>query len=382
MKLELESLRVELATAHSEIDKFMLEIISLKELNKKYEQVIENLKKVCTTTTLPTKVQHLSAKKKKRISSNKIDITPMRDTKKSLQGNESFTESENDEQAIKTSCTRKEEIEIEKKVEDMQQKKKKPTHTDVTPLKALKEERVKQIHIIGGQQCVGLAERLIDMRSNTRYEKLKVSSVTKPNAKTEEILGPGSTRNISKDDWVILSVGEHDSNPIKTLIELSSALKKLTECDVIVLGIQNSDHLQVSKLNYELKCICNQFKNCTFLTPNSFHEHETENRLRHLCSKINTIIDSQFYERTFLNFEFIRKFNQSKVIPPPKKTNTNLKRGTIPYYFQTKQTETKKKIPQMPNSFDKGTIPYYFKKTGEIFNKSNEENLQNNFFRP
>lgn len=69
----------------------------------------------------------------------------------------------------------------------------------------------KRLLIFGGVQCIGLSSRLIKSRLNSPYDKYDVCSFVKPNASSEEILKTCKLFNVDQNDFVVLSVGEHDN---------------------------------------------------------------------------------------------------------------------------------------------------------------------------
>lgn len=173
----------------------------------------------------------------------------------------------------------------------------------------------KKAFIFGSSQCTGLVSNMLKTRLHNRYEKYQFMSITKPNAETKEILNSAKMFDISPEDRVILCVGQHDNNPYDILAELSIFVKN-TKCQILVLQVFNSDHLNETKLNTMLKFICNQNKNCTYVEYD-FTQYYNNSYL--LCGKINSILDQLDYDSKFLSFKFktharrdIRKSFQNK----------------------------------------------------------------------
>lgn len=230
----------------------------------------------------------------------------------------------------------------------------------------------RKITIIGSQQCVGLSSRLIHSRQNSRYNKYQVSSIIKPNAASEEILKTCYQLECNENNYVILCVGENDSNPTQLIFELAAAIKRMRSLNILLINIENNIYLNTIKLNNELKILCQNMDNCNFI--------EISNRninrkyyLNDLCDNINRFIDYNDYSKTFLKSKKVRT-----CLKPVHK------RGTIPFYFMKMESSKKlSKTSDLPSgarstesrgTIKKGTIPYYFKK---ITNKNINDEMKN-----
>lgn len=99
----------------------------------------------------------------------------------------------------------------------------------------LSDSATGKIHIIGGKQCRGLWRTISETKTNTR-NKYCVTSFIKPNATTGEILTHCKSSRFLQGDHIILSVGEHDSDPRDVTSELYEALKALRRYHDIVIG--------------------------------------------------------------------------------------------------------------------------------------------------
>lgn len=80
---------------------------------------------------------------------------------------------------------------------------------------------------------------------------------------------------------------------LRNISELSYAVKHFKLCNVLVVNVLNNFHLNEIKLNREIKCITNLFRNCYFLETN-YHK-QLEHQIIH---KINSIQ----YKNKFLTF--------------------------------------------------------------------------------
>lgn len=230
-----------------------------------------------------------------------------------------------------------------------------------------------QLFILGSQQLRGLSRKLIESRKTIyNYENYEISSFIKPFAKTEDILKSSFSLNLTERDQLVICVGENDNNPTKLLYELSSALKLLNTCNIIIVNTNYNSYLNENMLNDSVKFLCSQFSNCEFLTIQMPNKQNNFKYLTYLSNKINHIIDSRFYKQNFLcSIKMLQSnysnYNKSCI---PKK-------GTIPYYFNNKKENTCK---QSTDHIKKGTIPYYFCKLGTNIPTIERLN-KNSFFR-
>lgn len=237
----------------------------------------------------------------------------------------------------------------------------------------LNSEISKRLLIFGGAQCIGLSSRLIKSRLNSPYDKYDVRSFIKPNASSEEILKTCKLYNVSQNDFVILSVGEHDCNPITIMTELSAALKSLT-CNVLILRVQNNLYLNEQKLNEMLKLVIKNYSHCKFVDL-KYSAADVGHNMHELCMKLNLIIDQVYYDAKFLDFKKAMYLRKSNLNRSPK---IKIVKGTIPYFFNKMKSKIENtKIEDIKTkSFNdalqpdehkatqplikKGTIPCYF----------------------
>lgn len=159
--------------------------------------------------------------------------------------------------------------------------------------------RQKNIYIFGGKQCTNLATQLIGHRQtvNTTSENYKISSYVKPNACTEHITNTLKTYTFAEEDILILSLGEHDHDPTKLMIEVSTVLNSMEKNRVYILSVPNI-YLNEKRLNGRLKLICNYFDNCSFIDLHDGKQYHTAN-VGHNCTRINMIIDQHDYNNKF-----------------------------------------------------------------------------------
>lgn len=329
LKTEIEELKSLLSSTQNELDNtILINNQLLREINKLKQEIIA-LKDFCTSPLSIIRKGVVSSRKKKvrRLILNTSPSLPMACLNSSLPLNKSSTEIGHTEDT---------------------------NHIDETPLPSRK------IHIIGGRQCRGLCMSLIKSRQNNPYETYEIRSNIKPDASTEEILSSLDISNISTHDRVILSVGEHDQNPMKIMTELSASLKRLSHCTVIILSIKKNPHLNEKKVNEMLKLISNNFQNCNFVDLSYNYVNKTllyGKNLYEWCKKINFVIDQLDYDYKFLRFNK-RQQNHGNLNSNRYVYNggnkQKYKKGTIPYYFpiisDTKSTSIETKEQKTINS--------------------------------
>ncbi|KAH9629228.1 hypothetical protein HF086_008310 [Spodoptera exigua] len=210
----------------------------------------------------------------------------------------------------------------------------------------MKNEVKPELHILGGQQFAGLASQLIHSRANSNYEKYRISSTIKSQASSEEILKSSCELTDSSDNYIIVCVGENDTNPNKIVIELVSLLKNMQKTNVVVFNVLHNKYLNTNMINNSIQLICKNFKNCSFVKVDSYNSNKYYYFME-LCRKINYVIDSKFYSRVFLT-------GRNKFVNNNDKTEykTVPRRGTIPYYF--------KPISRTTNQYDNNAITQQF----------------------
>lgn len=307
------------------MENIIIENNDLKKQIAHLNRQIRTLKTLCTPSMFEEKISNVSSsvnktKKNKKKKKRRLTLELFDDKIKRFQSedtniitDDSIVEEESEELELlndsKENHYEKEELYIsiakDKKSEERQEIE--PVILKETPKKIKCRSSGRKLFIIGGAQCTNLRKKLESHRTNTPYEKYNVIAYLKPNAETEEILKACNWIDADPTDKIVLSIGEHDCNPTKILIELSCILKSLTtRCPVIVLGIKKNVCLNELKLNSKIKNVCNHFSNCTFI------DVEKMNNINALCKKINTVLDHIDY-----------KYQDNM----PKK-------GTIPYYFK------------------------------------------------
>lgn len=380
---QINTLKIQLESANNQIDELLLENSSLiKELEKK-QALINKMNIILTGSTQNKKSKKKKMSDKKHLSKRKLNFQ------------------------CDTPCSKAEdEYSVSR---SLRTDSKQTNILHATPEKKEFNISTKNIYIIGGQQCVGLASQLTTSRRDTKYEQYNISAITKPYALTKDILKSCYSLRAKRNDYVIISVGENDYNPTRLQIELSAALKYFENCNVILLGISANSYLNETKLNNYFKKICSNLSNCKLI---NCYNNNLKNSIfiENLCYKINLYIDSCDYETKYLPMFKNKHFSRwtagksvSRVLQNTQNANSFVensafqlkpKKGTIPFYFPVLY-KNNKNIEDSQNGqfitqpdihkYKKGTIPFYFpiktQKYQEFVALQSAMQIKNKFFR-
>ncbi|PZC79719.1 hypothetical protein B5X24_HaOG216027 [Helicoverpa armigera] len=206
---------------------------------------------------------------------------------------------------------------------------------DIEKVQETTEIRPK-VFIAGGGQLAGLASKLILSRMGTRFEEYRISSVIKTNVNTCELLKSTTHLEDNKENYLILCVGEYDTNPNSVLYDLVGTLKSLQNIKILVLNVVRNRYLNEGMLNNLLKNVCYHFNNCKFLEIPLSSYYNRKQYMVNVCHEINLVLDSEYYNKIFLK-------QRNKQIETLSKTSSSLpKKGTIPYYFSQKKCKISK----------------------------------------
>lgn len=356
LRSEISKLKSSLSSTQNELDNIILENLELKKKLSQLNQEVTILKNLCTSpVTSIKKKKRLNKKERVRrrltesflnTSENADIISPVENltTSNSIQSVPILSEESNVctnslqknngrnvvckkiDFSNSESSTTKDNVEVlnlkDKKIN------KKPYYQNLNYAETNTQHR---LFIFGGKQCSTLSENLIKSRRHNPYVRYKISSFIKPYAETEDILRCCALYDITSEDRVILCVGEHDSNPTKVMIELSSILKSLYMCPVLILKVFNNKFLNEIKLNNMLKSICNQFSHCKFVDDSiDFIIGSHKYYIQHVCKGINSALDKIDYDLKFL--PFIKDSVKIMHAVAPVKTFVNASTQTIDYY--------------------------------------------------
>lgn len=358
LKAEIHQLKTNLASTQNEMENIILENIDLKKQIAIMSQELNILKELCRSplTTFRQNMTSSAKRSVRRRLTNSFSESPLIVDKASSMPTMDQTK---DKTVNILSSTHTENL-IEKKLktnmtlqQDNIPNTCSPTiQNTVTTQSAPKQQR---IYIFGTQQCTGLAINLINSRRNTNYHNYTISAFIKPLAPTEEVLKCCENIKPGKNDRIILSIGENDSNPMKMMIELSNALTRFKNTPVIVLKVFENKYLNVDMLNNHLKLICNNYTHCNFFDEPIYKFQ--------LYSKLNNFIDYLDYKEKYLidtnrqhkcNFSFKNKYDSQKhnnINLRNKNRKNTLMQKTIPDYFlsQSKSKNLVLKSPECNN---------------------------------
>lgn len=157
------------------------------------------------------------------------------------------------------------------------------------------------IFVFGGKQCAGLASKLANMREDS-FKKYEVRSFIKPSASTQQILDSMSCCKFSKGDKIVLSVGEHDENPMEMMSSLNKTLKCLEKYNIFLIGIRKGEGIKTHIVNYMLRQSNLYVENVKFIeTLNSKNENKRI-FLNNMCKKLNSTIDQVDYKTEYYCF--------------------------------------------------------------------------------
>lgn len=315
MQAEIKMFKNLLESANQEIDKLILENQILKTKITELEDKIKTLNKIYCTPISKNKKMKTSTLKKSARKNTKFLFTPVQEP-----ANSSIT--------------------------DLGLKQDPNPCTTAEFINECCSER--KIYILGGQQCVNLASYLIRSRSHSKFGEFKITSWTKPFASTEEILKKCYKLEDLESSLFILCVGENDSNPIKIFAETAAVLKQFKQSKVLILNVNYNRYLNEKMLNSMIKQLCNNTVNCNFIETLG---RSREQYLINACYKINSFLDSQFYEEKYITNIKTLIWDHCKIRKCPIQLQHKI--GTIPYYFskiQNKNDQLNKENKQNTSS--------------------------------
>lgn len=244
LKDTIEILTTQLTSAHDEIAKLNIDITNLTKTQLDLERQIDTLKRIVNDRNITTSRQSTPKLKKKK---SNLQHTLRSKLKEMLHGSTENINKEDDNDRQ----TELHEVNISEGLIVDEEK----TPQASTPLKLRSKREIQDnyIYMYGGSQCAGLAPTLLYM---DQVEKYQITSSVEPDATTQHITHDIKYQRFSENDKIILSVGEHDNNPIDIVTTLNNALKYLGNCVVFILGIRNSKYMNNDVLNYILRSLC------------------------------------------------------------------------------------------------------------------------------
>lgn len=360
-KTKVNELNIELMSAHEEIENLNRENRLLKDKLDDTKKTLEKFKSILHSDNIMT--PSTIKKKKNKLNRSNIGL-PGPDIQRTKQDDIK-------DNKIKEPKYKKNPMTdyTTQTTNATTQEKKLPKISSITKFGRHVVLPSRKIMILGDQQAVDLSIILHNMRISAKKYNLpahyEISSTVFPNATTEHITRNAKIINeeLNDNDWVILSVGSNDQNPIKFNIDLSYALKCLTKPNVLIISVLKNRYLNEIKLNNMTKTISKNFKNCHYLDLFALSNSSIISKYN-ISSMINFYINNYDYKYYYID-------NCIKIVNANRHTKQIKKhiRGTIPYYFkkplQIKENNTIFKISEP--TIKKGTIPYYFKKENDLF---------------
>lgn len=331
LKEEFEKMKLKLMSANIEIDNLNTEIRELKTITENQEKTILQLKTICSSPISSSKRNQTLRKKRlsclhdSKMNSSTSDLGLQSDEENKIRGTilTRCMASQTDVATINShpwAHVNEHTLGISVPQRDV-------AVNNILPV-AAPQKQSSEMLILGGKQCTGLASHIIQSRQDSKFMKYRISSIIKPHATTEEILNPSYKFKDTIKNCLIICIGENDTNPIKIEIELSALLKRMKNTQIIILNVLKSNYLNEYKLNSTLKTICKNFTNCSFIDINLYNCYLNKYQyFTYACKKINYILDSLYYDRTYLNFK------STAITAKPKSNEESPKRGTIPFYF-------------------------------------------------
>ncbi|KAI8426716.1 hypothetical protein MSG28_014422 [Choristoneura fumiferana] len=244
LKEEIATLTTQLGSAHDEIACLNSEVFRLTKGYSELEAQIAMLKKLLDDVhpAISRSTPKSSKKKKTRKSQNRSNLDSLYHL--------SFDNAKNIKEHNEVPVT----ISTE-------------TGAPETTLKGDQPRNGKKrtIFLFGGKQCAGVAPKLVNMREDDELVKYKIMSYIKPSASTQQIVDTISSCKFSEGDKIVLSIGEHDDNPMEMMSSLNKALECLENYHVFIVSIRKSEGIKTDIVNYMLQQSCLKADNVKFI---------------------------------------------------------------------------------------------------------------------
>lgn len=355
LNTEITNLKVQLASAHDEIDRLNEEVTSLKKIFEDKLKQMDIYKKLLTEPGPPRIIT--PTKNKQTIKRTQVNVNDSPVYKNRVEDPASSaissakTKSDGASNAPKTP--------VQKRL---------AAH-NYSPKLPKEEKSNSKIMIFSDEQGTGIAEKLIKNSRKFIIKTFDVQSFMKPGADTEEVLKPckNMCQNLTTEDYVILMIGSNDSNPYKVMAEISATLKLLNNCNVFVINVMRNCHVNEYKLNANIQLLTRNFSNCSFI-------HTNYEVVDIIINEINKL-------------QYSKKFLSCGSLKVNRIQSVRSRKNLISDYFKQKNdkfsgnAKSSKPISTL-NQTDKprkGTIGYYFKPINKNINSTCDSN--NTLFR-
>lgn len=251
-----------------------------------------------------------------------------------------------------------------------------------------KNENKSKIIILGDQSATGLTYRLSSLLHD---DYCKVQGFIKENASLKDVISNihNLSKTMTKKDHFVISAGSNDKNPLLFTCELAHAFRETTNTNLHIVSVAHGHYLNTTMLNLEIQKFIPYFPHASFISTQTplFSKFNS-----YLADNIKKSIKKKDYYHTFLSYnnkkptETFRQNNlkmklQFKTINrypiSEQSTNTvtlgnynqeqNTSRNTINFYFKQRKEEPRQKEIKCNSKITsieppKGTIEYYFNK--------------------
>lgn len=267
---QIESQRLQLQSAHEEIDKLSIENTELRRIIIQHERSLDLFKKIGFPEN---SIQNMTSPMIRKIKSA-VKTTP---TKSESSPSKNMTQIlslekkiRNLEQELQTANIQIEKLNIQiyniknnKTVySENSTKNLCNVHTETKNIQS-PEDRRKKVIIIADQQ----GRKLRQCLQNLIGEKFLVTCLWKPGAKLHDLFSSNKLEllSLSKEDYIILLGGTNDNNPFELNCNLEIWLSNLNNTNVLVCETPYNKFLNEKKLNFELRFVCNRHDFVTFI---------------------------------------------------------------------------------------------------------------------
>lgn len=347
LKVQIDSLKEQLMSAHLEIETLTLENGSLKNQLSEEQMKSDRFKKLYITSINTSKSSKYRSTDISFLSGRKLDLDIDCETPKMCISSSTINNSQRKARNTAIEPTKSENYPHHIIVNSS------PNSSLPRPQKAPADNQntgIGKILLLSDEQGKGIIRGLLKKKEENRFiinNSLEISGIRKPGARTEEVLS--SCKNLSekltKNDSVIIMSGSNDSNPTKLLTEMGTAIKLLKNCNVFIVNVRYNVFLNERKLNYHLQLLTQNYANCNFIEATNYNGMISE-----LLIKINS---AQYYtkylsynnNKPLIKVSKATKYLEEK-LKPMSSPDTIIKRphkGTIPFYF-TKVVKTQQSL--------------------------------------
>lgn len=367
LREEVKRLKLDLMSTQNEFENTIIENNELKKQINKLTSDIDTLKSLCQT---PPMTKNNSKKKRKSLV-NTLNSSVDKNTEvEHLQRKIINLEKEllDMEKFIKELNT---QIEILRQ-ESNEFRNVKNTTIRIQEKKHTRNiEKSNNIYIFGDQQASGWSANLIQIRSREpkNIQNYTIFGSIKPAAVTKNVLtiNDNIERNTNKDDYVVISIGSNDCNPTKLIADLTIALNKLSNTNVIVTSVDKNPHLNEKMLNNTIKTLLTCFDNSCYVDLTRYSSSVGK------AHALNKYINTRDYNKTYLNYN-TRKFRMLNTYSITSTFNRTDKIDKIPQPNKS-QTSSQTKITDYFNRITTGNSGRY------CDSSYSERNSNNSLFR-